>query len=120
MLNAHVQEHPDLVNALGWRDSAMAHVKHPENEHEAIPGHHLAEEWDLGYPGRSPVVLHRWNRNDPHVDHHGQESLELCDGDGIPLEKATVLLQFALSPQLFNPRRCIAVKGQAYFLFANY
>lgn len=99
----------------------MAHVKHPENQHEAIPGHHLAEEGDLGYPGRSPVVLHSWNRNDPHVDHHGQESLELCDGDGIPPQKATVLLQFALSPQLVNPCRCIAVKGgQAYFLFTNY
>ena len=77
----------------------MAHVKHPENQHEAIPGHHLAEEGDLGYSRRSPVVLHSWNRNDPRVDHHGQESLELCDGDGIPLQKATVLLQFALSPQ---------------------
>lgn len=87
------QQHLHLVDVLGWRDGALAHMKHPENEHRAVPGHHPGEEGDLGNPGRLPaIVLHSRSRNDAHVDDQGQESLKLCDGDGIPLQKAAVLL----------------------------
>ena len=44
----------------------MAHMQHPENELEAIPGHHPREEGDLGYPGGFPVVLDRWRSDDPY------------------------------------------------------
>jgi len=105
-----LQKELDLVDALGWRDCAVAHMQHPEDQHEAIPRHHPGKEWDLSNPGCFPVVLYCWNTNDSHVDHYCQESLKLGDGNGSPLQKATSRPEFAFSSQFLNLLRCIAVK----------
>ena len=112
----HLQKHSDFIDALGWRDCAMAHMQHPEDEHKAIPWHHPGEERDLSNPGRLPVILNCRNSDDSHVDNYGQESLELGDGNGSPLQEATSLFEFAFSSQLLNPCRCVAVKGNVYYV----